>query len=80
MAKFIVTLEVEFDAEKAVRDGAKLRAPRKWNLFQPGYLDRWRNYTRKVTIISITDPVLTDYEEQAMKPDWRLANHDLEPE
>ena len=79
MAKFLVTLEVEFDVAQAARHGSKIKAPRKWNIFNPAYTERWRNYVRNIKVISITDPVLTPEEEKGMKDDWRLANHDLEP-
>lgn len=79
MAKFIVTIEVEFDPEAAARDGFKIKAPRKWNVLQKSYaLTRWRNYTRNTTILSITDPILTPEEEKGMQEGWELANHNLD--
>lgn len=87
MATFFVTLKITFDP-KTDRDGQvhgkgshflKLNAPRVWKVFQD-WRSRscWSKFISDIEIISITDPDLTEEEEEFMTSNWKLQNHGLE--
>jgi hypothetical protein len=84
MATFFITLKVTFDpvtsrTGKVYEKGSgllRLNAPRVWKIFTQ--LGSWSKFVSNVEIMSITDPDLTEEEEQGMTSNWKLQNHGLE--